>query len=87
MELLHKEGANLQYVDPYTPSLVIGGQQYTSQKLTQELLRQSACALILTAHSAFDYELIVEHAPVVFDTRNGTRQVTQHRERIVLLST
>jgi UDP-N-acetyl-D-glucosamine dehydrogenase len=87
MELLHKEGADLQYVDPYTPSLVIGGQQYTSQKLTQELLRQSACALILTAHSAFDYELIVEHAPVVFDTRNGTRQVTQHRERIVLLST
>ncbi|MDH5562078.1 MAG: nucleotide sugar dehydrogenase [Nitrospirota bacterium] len=87
MELLHKEGADLQYVDPYTPSLVIAGQQYTSQKITPELLRQSACALILTAHSAFDYDLIVEHAPVVFDTRNGTRQVTQHRERIVLLST
>ena len=87
MELLQKDGAILQYVDPYTPSLMIGKQQYKSQQVTPELLRQSACALILTAHSAFDYELIVEHAPVVFDTRNGTRQVTQHRERIVLLST
>jgi UDP-N-acetyl-D-mannosaminuronate dehydrogenase len=50
-------------------------------------LQGSACVLILTAHSGFDYQLVVDHAPVVFDTRNGTRQVKQHRDRIVLLST
>ncbi len=87
MELLQKEGAVLQYVDPYTPSLSVGDQQYTSHAVTQELLEQSACALILTAHSAFDYQMIVDHAPVVFDTRNGTREVKQRREKIVLLST
>ena len=86
MELLQKEGAQLVYSDPFTPSLMLGDQQYKSQDLTASLLEKSACALILTAHSAFDYNLIVNHAPVVFDTRNGTRQVTNNRERIVLLS-
>jgi len=87
MELLQKEGAVLQYVDPYTPSLLIGDHQYKSQTVTPEILQRSACALILTAHSAFDYQLIVKQAPVVFDTRNGTRHVQHHRDRIVLLST
>jgi UDP-N-acetyl-D-glucosamine dehydrogenase len=87
MELLYNEGAEMEYSDPYSPTLVIKGQEYKSQQVTAELLQTSACALILTAHSAFDYQLIVDHAPVVFDTRNGTRQVKHHRDRIVLLST
>lgn len=87
MELLDQEGATLLYSDPFTPVLMLNGREYKSQDVTPDLLARSACALILTAHSAFDYDLIVEHAPVVFDTRNGTRHVTQHREKIVLLST
>ena len=86
IELLQKENAILTYVDPFAPNISVGSQQYTSQKLTPTLLAESACALILTAHSAFDYNMIVEKAPVVFDTRNGTRHVQDHRERIVLLS-
>lgn len=87
MELLHKEGALLQYVDPYAPSLNLGDQGYSTQALKPELLEGCACALILTAHSVFDYELICRHAPVVFDTRNGTHRVQHNREKIVLLST
>ena len=87
MELLQKEGACLKYVDPYTPTMNLEGHEYSSHPLTPELLEGAACALILTAHSAFDYELITRHAPVVFDTRNGTRQVQHNREKIVLLST
>ncbi|MCA9473614.1 MAG: nucleotide sugar dehydrogenase [Nitrospirales bacterium] len=86
MELLQNENAKLVYSDPFASSVCIGSHQYKSQPLTPELLSGSACALILTAHSAFDYEMIVQHAPVVFDTRNGTRHVQQNRDRIVLLS-
>ena len=86
MELLGKESAQLVYSDPFVSSLQLDGHQYKSQMLTPSLLEQSACALILTAHSAFDYDMIVQHAPVVFDTRNGTRNVRHQRERIVLLS-
>lgn len=87
MELLQREGAVLQYSDPYTPALVIQGQQYKSVPVTEEQLANSACALILTAHSAFDYQQVVDHSRFVFDTRNGTKHVKEHRERIALLST
>ena len=86
MELLQNENAKLCYSDPFAPSICVGDQQYKSQDLTPELLSGSACALILTAHSAFDYDMIVKQAPVVFDTRNGTRHVQGNRDRIVLLS-
>jgi len=38
--------------------------------------------LIATDHTAFDYEAIVRHAPLVIDTRNATKNVTQAREKI-----
>jgi UDP-N-acetyl-D-glucosamine dehydrogenase len=85
MELLQREGAHLTYVDPFTPSLELGGRSFEAVPLTGALLAQSDCTLILTAHSAFDYDLIVRHAPLVFDTRNGTRTVKGWKQNVVLL--
>ncbi len=85
MELLQREGARLAYADPFTPSVTIGDRSYEAVPITNERLQQSGCVLILTAHSAFDYERIVRQARVVFDTRNGTKHVKTGRERIVLL--
>ncbi len=85
MELLQNEGAELSYADPYTRALEVGGQTYDSVELTATALAQCDCALILTGHTAFDYELIVRHAPLVFDTRNATRVVNSGQENVVLL--
>jgi UDP-N-acetyl-D-glucosamine dehydrogenase len=85
MELLQHEGADLSYVDPFVPSVTLGSQAYKAVQLTKERLQQSDCALLLTAHSAFDYDMVAGHAPVVFDTRNGTKHVKGNREKIVLL--
>jgi len=85
MELLQREGAVLTYADPYTPSFEIEGRSYEAVPVTPEQLAGSDCALILTAHAAFDYELIVRHAPLVFDTRNGTRHVRAAKPHVVLL--
>ena len=35
-----------------------------------------------TDHSAYDYDFIVRHAPLVVDTRNATKNVAQGREKI-----
>lgn len=86
MELLQKEGASLSYADPFAPSLVIDGKQYKTVDVTPEQLAQCDCALILTAHSVFDYEMVVQHAPVVFDTRNGTKRVEGEKADVFLLS-
>ena len=85
IELLQKEKAQVTYVDPYTPTFKAGNIVYHAKKLTPSLLSKSDCALILTAHSQFDYEMIVEHAPLVFDTRNGTRLVGKKRDNTILL--
>jgi UDP-N-acetyl-D-glucosamine dehydrogenase len=85
MELLQREGAALEYADPFTPSVEIEGRGYAAVEVTPERLQRCDCALILTAHSAFGYEQIVRHAPLVFDTRNGTRNVTGSKTNVVLL--
>ena len=55
----------------------------TSQPLTPENLRDQDCVLIVTDHTAYDWTAIVEHSSLVVDTRNATRQVKGHRERIL----
>jgi UDP-N-acetyl-D-glucosamine dehydrogenase len=39
--------------------------------------------LIATDHSSYDFNEIVKNAKLVVDTRNATRHVKQHREKIV----
>ncbi|MFH1924525.1 MAG: nucleotide sugar dehydrogenase, partial [Planctomycetota bacterium] len=53
-----------------------------SSELTAEFLASQDCVLIATDHSAYDYDFIVRHAPLVIDTRNATRNVTEGREKI-----
>jgi len=45
-------------------------------------LTQQDCVLIATDHSAFDYQQIVQYAPLIIDTRNATVDVTEGREKI-----
>jgi UDP-N-acetyl-D-glucosamine dehydrogenase len=86
MELLQREGAKLSYADPFTPTFgVEGGHTYKAVDVTEDRLARSACALILTAHSAFDYERIVRSARLVFDTRNATRHVQGNKSNVFLL--
>jgi UDP-N-acetyl-D-glucosamine dehydrogenase len=85
MELLQREGAALTYADPYTPEMTIEGRSYSAVEATADRLAQSDCALILTAHSAFDYEAIVRRAPLVYDTRHATKAVGGKKDHVVLL--
>ena len=54
----------------------------TSSELTAEFLASQDCVLIATDHSDYDYDFIVQHAPMVLDTRNATRDVKSGREKI-----
>lgn len=86
MELLLARGAELTYNDPHVPSLPrmrhyrLPSMQ--SSPLTAEFLAVQDCVLISTNHSAYDYDFIVRHAPLVIDTRNATKHVQEGREKI-----
>ena len=83
MELLREKGAEVRYNDPHVARLDHGPVRLESTPLTAEELASTDCVLVATAHSAYDAEFIVRHASLVVDTRNMTRHVTRHRDRIV----
>ncbi len=87
MELLLERGAELTYNDPHIPTLPkmrhFDVPPMDSNELTPAYLESLDCALIATDHTAYDYELIVKHAPLVIDTRNATVNVKSGRDKIV----
>ncbi len=82
IELLQKEGAQVSYHDPYFP-MIGRGRHYDLQMKRTELkdLGQYDCVLIVTDHSDYDYQQIVNEAQLVVDTRNATRGI--HSPKIV----
>jgi UDP-N-acetyl-D-glucosamine dehydrogenase len=86
LELLQTRGASLSYNDPHIPVLPpmrhFEVPDLASQELTSDFLASQDCVIIATDHSSYDWDFIVEHSPLVVDTRNATKNVTQHRERI-----
>ncbi len=88
MGLLEQRGALPDYNDPFFPKLQKMRHYDFSNKqsvnLDAKTLGSYDCVLIATDHSSYDYQAIVEAAGLVVDTRNATRRVTNHRNKIVL---
>jgi len=86
MELLLARGARVDFHDPYIPrthKMRNYDFQMASVELTPEALGQYSAVLIATDHSNINYADVVRHARLVVDTRNATRDVTAHRDKIV----
>ena len=88
MQILQQRGAQLDYNDPYFPHLhKMRHYNYENMKsvpLNSHNLGNYDGVVIATDHSSYDYGAIVDGAKLVVDTRNATRRVMRHRDRIVL---
>ncbi|MBK8905713.1 MAG: nucleotide sugar dehydrogenase [Anaerolineaceae bacterium] len=73
IHLLLAQGAQIAYHDPYVPSLTLDEFTAESTPLTAVALQQADCVIIVTHHTAFDYDLIAQHAPLIIDTRNALK--------------
>ncbi len=86
MELLVKRGAVVTYNDPFIPSLPamrhFDVPELSSEDLSPAWLAEQDCVLIATDHSAYDWNFITQHARLIVDTRNATKQVAQGRDKI-----
>jgi UDP-N-acetyl-D-glucosamine dehydrogenase len=85
MELLQKGGAHVSYNDPHIPSLPPMRHhsiRLQSVPLTAEYLAVQDCVVIVTDHSAYDYDWIVKHSRLVVDTRNATRGVSEGLNKV-----
>jgi UDP-N-acetyl-D-glucosamine dehydrogenase len=85
IDLLQDRGAEVDYNDPYVPALPPTRKhklKKDSVALTAKSLGSYDAVLIVTAHSKYDYDFIVENARIVLDTRNATHAVKKNREKI-----
>jgi UDP-N-acetyl-D-glucosamine dehydrogenase len=87
MEILTKKGAVVEYNDPHIPVLPSMRHyphlRMSSQELTADYLLSLDCVLIVTDHSAYDWERIARHSPLIVDTRNALRNVTDPTATII----
>ena len=73
IDRLLKKGAVVTYADSYIPELDVGSAVLKGSEVTLELLQRSDLAIIITDHSDFDYDLIVDNVPLILDTRNAIK--------------
>ncbi len=82
--LIEKKG-NVLYHDPYIASVPVDSQVLESRILDAALLQGMDCTVIVTDHSSFDWQYVVDHSQLIVDTRNATRKVRSAHCRIVKL--
>jgi len=81
LEILNKNGADIMINDPYIPSFKHKGIEYISVDSEKEI-DNADIVIITTDHSCYDYELMVEKAKLLYDTRNATKNVKKNRDKI-----
>lgn len=88
IQLLQQHGAAVDYNDPSFPRLhkmrAYDFAHMASVDLAPATLAGYDAVIIATDHSSYNYEDIVRHSQLVMDSRNATKDVRQHREKIIL---
>jgi UDP-N-acetyl-D-glucosamine dehydrogenase len=73
MEILQRDGARVDYVDPHVPQVRHNGFMMRSRLLSESSVKSADCVVIATAHPTIDYGMIAKHARTIVDSRNALR--------------
>ena len=83
---LEELGAEVDYNDPHVPAthrMRRYDLKMRSVPLTAESLGGYDCVLVATHHSAYDWQMVADHARLIVDARNATAAVKGRRDHIV----
>ncbi|RKY61064.1 MAG: nucleotide sugar dehydrogenase, partial [Candidatus Latescibacterota bacterium] len=79
IKLLLEKGASVEYHDPYIP-LMPPTRKYKfnmrSVPLDGEKLKESDVVILVTDHTAYDYDWILQNASLIVDTRGAIRKAS-----------
>ena len=78
MELLTQKGAHIDYNDPYIPKIKPRREhkQFVGKEsVAFEQMDQYDITVVLTDHSVYDYNVVVEKSQVVVDARNACGKI------------
>ncbi len=86
MESLIARGAEVDYNDPFIPRIPATTRQTSRQPvgvdLSPEALAGYDCVVVITNHSCYDWQWIVDHSRIVVDTRNACAGVVRGKEKV-----
>ncbi|WP_226536045.1 nucleotide sugar dehydrogenase [Fictibacillus halophilus] len=85
LEKLELAGADWVVVDPHVKEFKLNGKMYPTTELNQELLSGADLVMLTTDHTDFDYKMIANNSPVVFDTRNAFKELQTEVKKYHLL--
>lgn len=86
VEKLQALGADVSYNDPHVPAthkMRHHDLKMTSVPATPETLGEYDCVVISTDHSAYDWQMIADHAKLIVDTRGALRHINTPKAQIV----
>jgi UDP-N-acetyl-D-glucosamine dehydrogenase len=86
IHLLQNAGADVSYHDPHVPQLPKMRKhdlRLVSQALTEEYLAGQDCVLIVTDHTAVDWNTVFKHSRLVVDPRNALGKIPGNHEHVI----
>lgn len=85
IECLKREGANVDYYDPYIPQYKYQGAVYEGiDQFNEQVVAGYDLVMVTAGHTNVDYDMVQKNAKFVFDTKNVMKNVA-NRENIEVL--
>lgn len=85
IEILQREGANVDFFDPYIPKFRAHGKEYVGiADISPEVISSYDIVFVAAAHTNVDYDMIEQNAQAIFDSKNAMKDV-KNREKIEVL--
>ena len=85
IEILQREGADVDFFDPYIPKFRAHGKEYVGlTDISPEAIASYDIVFVATAHTNVDYDMIEKNAQAIFDSKNAMKEV-KNREKIDVL--
>ncbi len=86
IRLLEEQGATVEFHDPHIDSVREDGHVRKGVPLTKERLAAADAVVVVTDHRDVDYQMVIDNAPLVVDSRNVTAPLASSKARVVSLS-
>ena len=85
IEILQREGANVDFFDPYIPKFRAHGKEYVGiANISPEVISSYDIVFVAAAHTNVDYDMIEQNAKAIFDSKNAMKDV-KNRDKIEVL--
>jgi UDP-N-acetyl-D-glucosamine dehydrogenase len=86
MRLLEADGAEVVFHDPFIATYREDGHSRSGVELTAAELERADAVVIVTNHRVIDYQMLMDHASLVVDSRNAMARTIKTRARVVSLA-